>query len=57
MLSKKLKIAYQNQTTEIGSKHRFRLLQEKVFIQAVCLRALAVSVKYGYRLKGRAMGI
>ena len=28
--------SYQNLTTEIWSKQRFSLLQEKVFIQAVC---------------------
>ena len=36
---------YQNMTTESGSKQRFSLLQEKVVIQAVCLRTQAVSVK------------
>ena len=29
---------YQNLTSESGSKQRFSLLQEKAFIQAVCLR-------------------
>ena len=37
--------SYQNLTTESGSKQRFSLLQEKVNIQAVCLRAHAVSIK------------
>ena len=36
---------YQNQTTESGSKQRYSLLQEKVVIQAVCLRTQAVSIK------------
>ena len=48
---------YQNLTTESGSKERFSLLQEKVVIQAVYLRTQAVSIKAGFRLKGRAMGI
>ena len=43
-LSKKVK-TYQNLTTEIGSKQRFSLLQEKVEIQAVFLRTQAVSIK------------
>ena len=43
-LSKKLK-NNQNPTTESGSKQRFSLLQEKVVIQAVCLRTQAVSIK------------
>ena len=36
---------YQNLTTESESKQRFSLLQEKVVIQAVCLRTQAVSIK------------
>ena len=36
---------YQNLTTESGSKQRFSLLQEKLVIQAVCLRTQAVSIK------------
>ena len=36
---------YQNLTTKSGSKQRFSLLQEKVFIQAVCLMTQAVSIK------------
>ena len=36
---------YQNLTTESGSKQRFSLLQEKVVIQAVCLRTQAVSIR------------
>ena len=36
---------YQNLKTESGSKQRFSLLQEKVVIQAVCLRTQAVSIK------------
>ena len=36
---------YQNLTTESGSKQRFSLLQEKVVIQAVCLRTQTVSIK------------
>ena len=36
---------YQILTTESGSKQRFSLLQEKAFIQAVCLRTQAVSIK------------
>ena len=44
---------YQNLTTESG----FRLLQEKVIIQALCLRTHAVSIKARFRPKGRAMGI
>ena len=37
--------SYQNLTTESGSKQRFSLLQENIVIQAVCLRAQAVSIK------------
>ena len=40
----------QNLITESGSRQRFSLLQEKVVIQAVCL-------KPGFRPKGGAMGI
>ena len=36
---------YQNLTSESGSKQRFSLLQAKAVIQAVCLRAQAVSIK------------
>jgi len=36
---------YQNLTSEIGSKQRFSLLQEKAVIQAVCLRTQAVIIK------------
>ena len=36
---------YQNLTSGRGSKQRFSLLQEKVVIQAVCLRTQAVSIK------------
>jgi len=36
---------YQNLTNESGSKQRLSLLQEKVVIQAVCLRTQAVSIK------------
>jgi len=36
---------YQNLTSESGSKQRFRLLQAKAVIQAVCLRTQAVSIK------------
>jgi len=36
---------YQNLTSGSGSKQRFSLLQEKVVIQAVCLRTHAVSIK------------
>ena len=35
---------YENQTTESGLKHRFSLLEEKVFIQAVCPKDQAVSI-------------
>ena len=41
----KIKKKYQNLTTESESKQRFSLLQEKVVIQAVCLRTQAVSIK------------
>ena len=53
---------FQNLTIENGSKQRFSLLQEKVVIQAVCLRGQAVSIKdwiytlnesYGYLEKVR----
>ena len=37
--------SYQNLTTESVLKQRFSLLQEKVVIQAVCLRTQAVSIK------------
>ena len=36
---------YQNLTTESGSKQIFSLLQEKVVIQAVCLKTQVVSIK------------
>ena len=36
---------YQNLTSGSGSKQKFRLLQEKAVIQAVCLRTQAVSIK------------
>ena len=36
---------FQNLTTESGLKQRFSLLQEKMVIQAVCLRTQAVSIK------------
>ena len=48
---------YQNLTTESGSKERFSVLWEKVVIQAVCLRTQAVSIKAGFRLKGRVIDI
>ena len=37
--------SYKNLRTESGPKQRFSLLQEKVVIQAVCLRTQAVSIK------------
>ena len=47
---------YQNLTTESGSKQRLSLYQEKVVIQAVCVRTQTVDIKPGIRPKGRAMG-
>ena len=40
---------YQNLTSESGSKQRFRLLQAKAVIQAVCLRTQVVSIKAGFK--------
>jgi len=48
---------YQNLTTESGSKQKFNLLQEKVVIQAVCLRTQAACIKSSYRRKGRTKNI
>ena len=48
---------YQNLTSGSGSKQRFNLLQEKAVIQAVCLGTQAVSIKAGFRPKGRALGM
>ena len=48
----------QNMTTESGSKQRFCLLQEKVVIQAVCLKPEAVSIKarFRYKVVGQCLG-
>ena len=48
---------YQNLTSGSGSKQRFSLLQEKAVIQALCLRAQAVSIKAGFRPKWSALGM
>ena len=55
-LSRKQK-NYQNLTTERGFKQRFSCLQEKLVIQAVCLRTQAVSIKARFKPKGRALDI
>ena len=45
-----------NLTTESGSKQRYSLLQEKVVIQAVCLRTRAVSIKARFETKREGFG-